>query len=253
MNTRLPIKNIIFAIVAIAAVVVAFLIHALAGLNARPVAFNSPPAFVEHYAKSLEQSQPSAIADAAQETREQPAASANITEDFSAEEELVRSVMFDNQSPTSLLELFRHPDKAQRIRVALAFAAINTRYTHDEASGFPEKRRQFWIEVERHLPDIENALFEALIASAKENTQNKIPYTLAWMPGQDHETVALFDWAAKHHSDPWIRRFCVYFVVAFGENEALASALLENRKHDPDYNVRKEVLDLQFRRLTGEI
>ena len=71
------------------------------------------------------------------------------------------------------------------------------------------------------------------------------------MPGQGRETLELFAWAAKHHPDWWVRRFSVYFVVKFGQHEELAGPLLQNRTHDPDYRVRKQVLDLRFKRFTG--
>ena len=134
--------------------------------------------------------------------------------------------------------------------MASAFAAVNTEFTHNEESGFPEKREQFWVDVEEHLPDIQNALSEALITSAEEGTANLIPYTLAWMPGQNLETVELLAWAAKHHPDWWVRRFSVYFVVKFGGDEELDDQLLRNRTHDPDCRVRKQVLDLRFRGFT---
>ena len=133
----------------------------------------------------------------------------------------------------------------------MAFSAVNVKFSHNEETGFAEKRRQFWLDVEEHLPDIQNALSEALITSAEEGTANYIPYTLAWMPGQGRETVELLSWAAKHHPYWWVRRFSVYFVVEFGQNQELANQLLQNRTHDPEYRVRKEVLDLRIKRFTG--
>ena len=150
-----------------------------------------------------------------------------------------------------LLRLFAHPEKAQRVKVASAFAAVNIRFSHNEETGFAEKRRQFWLDVEQHLPDIQNALAEALIASAKEGKNSYIPYTLAWMPGQGRETVELLAWSAKHHPDPWVRRFSVYFVVRNGGDEKIAGPLLQDRSHDPDYRVRKEVLERRFIRFIG--
>ena len=72
------------------------------------------------------------------------------------------------------------------------------------------------------------------------------------MPGQDHKTAEVLAWAAKHHPDPWVRRFSVFFVVEHGGHEEFAGPLLRNRTHDPDYRVRKEVLDQRFRRFIGE-
>jgi hypothetical protein len=151
-------------------------------------------------------------------------------------------------SVETLSHYFTHHEKAQRVKVASALAAVNTRFTHDEESGFAEKRSEFWIDVEEFLPDIQNALSEALIVSAEERTRTYIPYTLMWMPGQGHETIELFAWAANHHSDPWVRRFCINMVVRFGEDEELTRQLLRSGVHDPDYNVRKEVLGRRYAR-----
>jgi len=149
------------------------------------------------------------------------------------------------------MRLFAHPEKAQRVKIATAFAAVNAKFSHNEETGFSKKRRKLWVDAKDNLPDMQNALYEALIASAEQGKTNQIPYTLAWMPGQGHETVELLAWAAKHHPDPWVRNFSVYFVVKFGGDEELAAPLLQNRTHDPDYGVRKRVLDLRISRFTG--
>lgn len=243
MSINIPFKKLFLATAVVALVVGVFLVHALAGLGAQPVAFVDPPAFVERYAADMDHSEPPSAST-------EPDA-AKLTTDFSEEDALVRHVILDGNSPNLLLRLFAHPEKAKRVKVALALAALNAELTHDEPSGFAAKREQFWVDVEEHLADIQNALYEALIASAEEGTSNRIPYTLAWMPGQGEETIEVLAWAAKHHPDPWVRRFSVFFVVEFGENEDLAVALLSDRTHDPDYKVRKEVLDQRIRRLLG--
>ncbi|TRY32619.1 hypothetical protein [Aliiglaciecola sp. M165] len=246
-------KKIFMATAAVAIVVGAFLVYALAGLGARPVLFAEPPSFVKKYATTLQYSNAYPL-DASKTVGKQldETESVKITTDFLKEEALVRKVFFEDESPGLILPLFAHPDRTQRVKIASAFSAVNVKFTHDEESGFPEKRRQFWLDVKEHIPNIKNALFEALAASAKEGSKSTIPYTLAWMPGQDHETVEFFAWSAKHHPDQWVRRFSVYFVVEFGENEELASSLLQDRTHDPDYGVRREVLDLRIKRLTGQ-
>lgn len=254
MKISFTFRKLIIATAVVAMVVGGFLVHALAGLSASPVVFADPPAFVERYAAEMDHSDPSSLpkefeTDGGHVDEPEPA---KLTTDFSNEEALVHKVIFDGESPDVLLRLFAHPEKAQRVKMASAFAAVNVEFTHDEESGFAEKREQFWVDVEEHLPDIQNALYEALITSAEEETANFIPYTLAWMPGQDHETVELLAWAAKHHPDWWVRRFSVYFVVRFGGNEELAGPLLRNRTHDPNYRVRKEVLDRRFRRFIGK-
>ena len=248
MKISSTIKKLIIATAVVAMVIGVFVVHALAGLSAIPVVFADPPAFVERYAAGLGRLDPSSTSMEPEADGGGANESEKLTSDFSNEEALVRSVILDGQSPDLLLRLFSSREKARRVKVALAFAAVNADLTHDEESGFAEKRSQFWIDVEKHLPDIQNALYEALIASAKEGTSNRIPYTLAWMPGQGHETVELLGWAAKHHPDPWVRRFSVFFVVEHGRDEELAGPLLRNRTHDPDYGVRKEVLDQRFRR-----
>lgn len=254
MNTSFTFKKLIIATAVVVMVVVVFLVHALAGLSARPVVFADPPAFVERYAAEMNHSDPSSPPKESETDsgHVDESESAKMTTDFSYEEALVLNLILDAESPDVLLRLFTHPEKAQRVKVALAFAALNVRLNHDEESDFSEKKDQFWVDVEEHFPDIQNAFFEALITSAEEGTTTYIPYTLAWwMPGQEHKTVEVLAWAAKHHPDPWVRRFSVFFVVEHGRDEELAGSLLRNRAHDPAYRVRKEVLDQRFRRFTG--
>ena len=255
MTISFRFKKLIIATAVLAMVVFVFLVYALAGLSANPVVFADPPTFVERYVAEMDHSDPSSQPTEPEIGGGQVATSefAKLTADLSVEEALVFKVILDGESSDVLVRLFAHPEKAQRVKVASAFAAVNAKIYHNEETGFAEKRKQYWIDVEQHLHDIQNALSEALIASAKEGTTNQIPYSLAWMPGQGHETVELFAWAAKHHPAPWVRNFSVYFVVKFGGDEELAGPLLQNGTHDPDYGVRKRVLDLQYERFTGQI
>ncbi|MCW8878409.1 MAG: hypothetical protein OQK51_15275 [Kangiellaceae bacterium] len=248
-------KKLIIVTAVIAMAVAGFFVHTLAGLNASPVVFDDPPAFVERHAAELDHLAASPplresgtdgghVDDSVVEKSE----SWRQSMDFSNDERLVLKAILDGKSPDVLLRLFTHPQKIQRVKVASAFGSLNVKLTHHEESGFADKRNQFWKDAKEHLPDIQNALYEALITSAEEGTKSYIPYTLAWMPGQGHETVEVLAWAAKHHPDPWVRRFSVFFVVEFGRNEELADSLLQDRVHDPEYQVRKEVLDQRIRR-----
>ena len=259
MNIIFKFKKLIIATTVVAMVVVVFLVHALAGLNSRPVVFTDPPAFVQKYVAEMKHSDPLSTPKEPKigsgyldESVLSTSEFAKLTADLSVEEALVFNVILDGESFDVLLRLFAHPVKEQRVKVAMAFGAVNAKFSHNEETGFAEKREQFWLDVEAHLPDIQNALFEALIASAEEVTATYIPYTLAWMPEQGRETVALLAWAAKHHPDWWVRRFSVYFVVRFGGYEELSGPLLHNRIDDPDYRVRKEVLERRFGRFIGE-
>jgi len=227
----------------------------LAGLSARPVVFTDPPAFVERYAAEIDHSESPSLPKEPKTDNGNVESStfAKMTVDLSNEEAFVLNVILDGNSLDVLLRLFTHQDKAQRVKIASAFAAVNAKFSHHEESGFADKRKQFWLDVAEHLPDMQNALSEALIASAKEGTTNQIPYTLAWMPGQGRETLELFAWAAKHHPVSWVRRSSIYYVVKLGGDEELADPLLQNRSYDPDYKVRKEALDLRFKRFTGEL
>ena len=255
MSISAPFKKLIIATAVVAMVVVVFLVHALAGLSARPVVFADPPAFVERYAAEMDYSDPSSLPKLSETYVGHGATSefAELTADFSNEEALVFNVILDGESLDELARLFAHPEKAQRVKIASAFAAVNVKFSHNEETGFADKRRQFWLDAEEHLPDLQNALSEALITSAEEGTTTRIPYTLAWMPGQGRETVELFVWAAKHHPEPRVRRASVYFVVKLEGDEDLAGPLLRDQIHDPDYRVRKSALNLRFRRFIGEL
>jgi hypothetical protein len=250
-------KKLFMAIGVVALVVVAYLVYALAGLGASPVVFADPPAFVAQYAAEMEHSDPSTLTQRSEfeSVRVDESNSVELAKklaDLSSDEAFVFNVIMQGESLDVLLGLFAHPEKAQRVKIASALATVNTKFTHDEESGFADKREQFWKDLAEHLPNVQNALYEALITSAEDGTKNYIPYTLAWMLGQGRETVEVLAWAAKHHPDWWIRRFSVYFVVRFGGHEDLAGPLLKNRTHDPDYRVRKEVLERRYSRLIGE-
>jgi|GEM_PF-2286410 len=250
MKINVTLKCISIAVACSALLVVAFLVYALAGFGANPVVYETPPAFVERYAAKMNYSLPPSSINKAEILSDHAESSTlkDLTKEFSDVEKLVLKLILEGNSSKVLVQLFTRPEKAERVKVASAFAAVNAKLTHNEESGFPEKRGQFWLDVEAHLPDIQNALFEALIVSAEAGTTNYIPYTLAWMPGQGQETVEVLAWAAKHHPDPWVRRFSLFFVVEFGQNEELAELLLNDRTHDPEYRVRKEVLEQRFRR-----
>lgn len=234
--------------------VVDSIIPVFANLSTRPVIFVDPPAFVERYAAEMKYSEPSASAIKSEvyTGHVEESDSVKVTDDFAYEKALLHKVFFEDESPDTILSMFTHPEKVQRVKIALAFAALNAEFTHNEESGFADKRKQFWEEEKDHLSDIQNALGEALIMTAADGTTTRIPYTLAWMPGQDHKTVELLAWAAKHHQDYWVRRFAVYFVVRFGGDEAIADELLRDRSDDPHYSVRKQVLILQLSKIKVE-
>lgn len=238
-------RNIAIVLSALALSVTLFLTHALAGLGSSEVIFAKPPAFVEQYASERFAS---TQADSTKPTE------ATLTKDFYREALLVRNVILDGLPINDVIALFSHPEKAKRVKIALALADVNFRLSHDEQSGFDEKRTQFWEDAKAHNTDIQNALFEALIASAKEGTSNHIPYTLAWwMQETKPKAVEVLAWAAKHHPYTWIRNFSVYYVVQFGDNEERASSLISDRVNDPVFRVRKQVLDQRIRRFKERI
>ena len=250
MNIRFNVKKLLIAIGVIATITIIFLVHALLGLSAGPVTFSKPPEFVEEYALKFGPAQASPFSSrvGVDESELPSPIPAKWTRDFFNKAALVRNVMLNGESPEQLIELFTHPEKEKRVKIAFAFGAVNIMMSHDYGSGYPEKRKQFWQDVEQHLPDIQNALFEALIVSAEERSRNYLPYTIAWMPINQQLKNEMLTWAAKHHPDAWVRRFCVYYVVRFGENEQLAMELLESGVHDPVFRVRNEVLTQKIRR-----
>lgn len=240
MNSRFNLKKVLIPIALLGCASGIFLIHSLAGLNSYPVVFAEPPAAFALFTDEIKNMAPTKIPS-------------QLTQSYSEEEALLHQVFFDGKSIELIMERFAHSDSAKRIKMASAFANFNVQYSHDDESGYPERRKRFWQEVEQRIPILQQAFFEALIMSAVEETPNFIPYTLGWMPGPKSETVELFTWAAQHHSDWWVRRFSVYFVVKFGDNKEFASLLLRDRVNDPDYRVRKQVLELKFGKLTGQI
>lgn len=246
MSFNFVLKKTIILASLIASVVVLFLIYALAGLGSSPVTYIEPPEFVEHYvsARYATDTEPSHNQDS----------EIKLTTDYFNEAALVRNVIVNGESTDQLVRLFTHSDKAKRVKIAFAFGEVNFKLSHDEGTGFDEKRVKFWEEVETHNADIQNALFEALIVSAEERTRNFIPYTLAWwMQEQKPKALDMLVWAAKHHPDAWVRNFSVYYVVQFGDNEKHATELIEDRTHDPVFRVRKQVLEQRIRRLKESV
>lgn len=250
MNISFNLKKLLIAAGVITAIICIFLVHALSGLGASPVTFSKPPELVEQYALKFgpTQASPFSTRVGVDESELPTPIPAKWTRDYFNEAALVRNVMLTGESLDKLIQLFTHPDKEKRVKVAFAFGAVNIMMSHDYGSGYPEKRKQFWQDVEQHLPDIQNALFEALIVSAEEKSRNHLPYTIAWMSINEQQKNQMLTWAAKHHPDPWVRRFCVYYVVKFGGDEALASAIIESRVDDPVFRVRNEVLTQRIRR-----
>lgn len=250
-NFRKNVKRMMIATMIFTVAVLLFLTHALAGLNAKEVTFAPPPTFVDEYASKLKTK---LDVESASGTESQPftqneQTKVKLTKDYFNEAALVRKVIVNGESSDELIRLFSHPDKAQRVKIAFAFGEVNFKLSHDEGTGFDEKRKQFWKEAEEHSAAIQNALFEALIASAEESSWNDIPYTLAWwMPEQKSKAVEMLAWAAKHHPDTWIRNFSVYYVVQFSGDETHAAALISDRIHDPVFRVRKQVLEQRVRR-----
>lgn len=240
-NFKRNVKRVMIAVMILTVAVLLFFTHALAGLNANEVTFTPPPTFVDEYAANRYQVEKT--------TSESEQAKAKLTTDYFIEAALVRNVIVNGESPDELIRLFTHPEKAIRVKIAAAFAEVNIKLSHDEGTDFDNKRKAFWEKVEVHSPDIQNALFEALVTTAEERVRTFIPYTLAWwMQDDKQKAVEMLTWAAKHHPDPWVRSFSVYYVIQFGENEAYASELIDDRTHDPAFKVRQRILEQRFRR-----
>ena len=241
MKIKLMYKKIAAALGFALLLIGVFYVHALAGLASDPVTFAKPPEFVQKYVNERYKEQ---VLTANEEEAE-----VKLTTDYFNEAALVRNVIVNGESPDQLIDLFTHSDKAKRVKIAVAFGEVNIKLSHDEGTNFDERRKAFWQKVDTHSADIQSALFEALIASAQERTRTFIPYTLAWwMKETKPKAVEMLTWAAKHHPDPWVRRFSVYYVVQFGDNEEFAEELIDEQTHDPAFRVRKQVLELRLKR-----
>jgi hypothetical protein len=174
-------ENWFIGALVITILIAVFLIYALGGLNAKPIRFSEPPFFVKEYADQLGHPDFTQIPEYIEYLNDvgELHNEKRITGDFSKETALLHRVIFEGESPELMLHLFAHPDKKIRVRMASAFAYMNVKYSHNDESGYPDKRRQFWIDWEDHLPNLENALFESVITSAQEGTLNHIPYTFS--------------------------------------------------------------------------
>ena len=126
---------------------------------------------------------------------------------------------------SQLLTAFRPCWQKVRVKIAFAFSVVNIMMSHDDGSGF--QRRGLLGGNWGASPGYSKCLFEAMIVSAEEQTANHIPYTAAWMPVNEANKLKILAWAAKHHPHSWVRRFSVYYIAQFGEDEALAASLLK--------------------------
>jgi hypothetical protein len=229
---------IIFGVITVLAGL--FFVHAVGGLASKEVEFAEPPLFVAQYVTDNYGSGNSGTESDVPN---------NLTKDYFNDAALVRNVIVNGESPEELIRRFTSPDKATRVKIAAAFGQVNIKLSHDEGSNFDERRDEFWEKVKGHEAAMQNALFEALIISAQEQARTYIPYTLAWWMQDDKvKAVDMLAWAAKHHPDPWVRRFSVYYVVQFGDNEEHAVDLIADRTHDPLFRIRAHVLGQRYRR-----
>lgn len=248
-------KKSFLAICALIILIAGLYIDAVAGLITKPISYAAPPPFVEQYKELIQYSEPERIiqtVDMSELVRDLSEHKKWI-EGFSYEEVLVYKSIMLSESPSELWQLFTHPELEQRIKIASALAAVNIKYTHNEESGFSEKRNKFWLDSIAHMPDIRNALSEALIESARLGEHNRIPYTLAWLPEQGAETVELFLWAARHHPDHNVRRSCMYYVTILSKDKKVVETLLTDAKRDPSYGMRTLALNLRYRQLVGTL
>ncbi len=259
MNKSSTLKILIIVTVIFLFAVGGFFAHALAGFSSEAVIFAKPPAFVAKYAAEMNHSDPLTTAELAEinsgnhdESEIALARMAKWMEGFSPEEKLAFKAVMTGETVDEFFRLISHPDKKQRVKIASAYASMHIQYTHHEDSGFGEKRNQFNENLNEQLPNFRNALFEALIASAEEGTVTRIPYTLAWLPGQGRETIELFNWSGKHHPQPRVRRSPINFVAKLAKDEELVDALLRSKSQDPDYRVRKLALELRYRLFIGD-
>lgn len=265
MNKSSTLKYLLISTAAIALIVGGFLVYALAGLSADPVAYTQPPSFVEDYVAELDRSGSLVDLKKAESNGVKASVSDADSSDidkakfeewmkgFSYEERLAFKAVMTGETLDQFYHLVSHPEKEKRVKVASAYAAMHVKYSHHEESGFGEKRNRFNDNLNEHLENFRNALSEGLIASAKEGTRTRIPYTLAWLPGQGRETVELFEWAAKHHPHPRVRRACMYFVAKLSKDDVLVDSLLSGKVNDPDYKVRKLALNLRYRKFIGDL
>ena len=116
-------RRLIAVLVGIAVLVSGFFIHALAGLAAQDVVYAKPPGFVAHYAQKHASQSTAVVTDKVN------AALTPVTQNHARETALAREVFFADGGGTvdstadALIALFSHPDKAQRVKAALAFSA----------------------------------------------------------------------------------------------------------------------------------
>lgn len=246
MNFTFNLKKVLIGGGLFVALIILILTYMLAGLRSDPVEFGEPPAFVDQFVMQKHGKTPTGLLAELSKVK--------LTKDYFHDTALVRDVIVNGEPVDELIKRFTHPDKAKRVSIAFAFGEVNFKLSHNEETNFDKRRDEFWLKVANHKGDIQNALFEALIASAQERSWNYIPYTLAWwMQEQKEKSIEVLTWAAKHHPDTWIRNFCVYYIVQYSESEKHAKILIKDRIHDPVFRVRKQVFDQRIRRIKEAI
>jgi hypothetical protein len=241
MRFRSNLKKACFAAGAVMTLASLYLVYTVGGLASSEIVFDKPPAFVAEYVSDKY---------GINNTGTQNDATGNLTKDYFNEAALVRNIIVNGESPDELIRGFTSPDKATRVKMAAAFGEVNIQLSHDENSHFDQRRDEFWKKVKGHESAMQNALFEALIVSAQEQTRTYIPYTLAWwMQDDKSKTVNMLAWAAKHHNATWVRQFSLYYVAQFGGDEELAAEVIAHSTHDPVFRVRAHALSQRYRRL----
>ena len=245
MHFKFNIKKTCTAVGVVFTLACLYLLYAVGGLASNDVTYAEPPAFVDEYTSNRYGIARSGTDDDA---------IGNLTKDYFNDAALVRNTIVNGESPDELIRRFTSSDKATRVKIAAAFGEVNIKLSHDENSNFDQRRDEFWEKVKGHEADMQNALFEALIVSAQEKTRTYIPYTLAWWMQEDKEkAVDILAWASQHHNDTWVRRFSVYYVAQFGENEQHASNVIAQSTHDPVFRIRAHALSQRYRRFKETI
>jgi len=162
-------------------------------------------------------------------------------------DDLAMRIVLEGESPDLLVALMKSNDRDTRIAAALALAKAVDAGIALERNWVRKDR--FSESVGADIGSVRTACYEALADSAEEGTYNWLPYVIAWMPGQDRQTLEMLAWAADNHNSAEMRRHAMYFAVNCDREGELATEVLDHRAHDPSLRVRMEALGLRFERL----
>lgn len=256
-NQRFRLGRLFVGVLVCGLVIVALVLQSLFAVHIEPIEVGAPPPEIvasilaertgEAADEELDDVEHIAIDDVSETVVETATESEDVNDvpsrgpDYNA---IANDAVLRGEPVEELLRLLSSEDADVRIAAAHALgeAFIQTNGQRgDEFNGYDLKVR-FWEQVGNNIESVRNALYEGLISSAERDEINHIPNVIAWMPGQDDESLELFAWTSNHHQSAMMRKSAMHLVVNNYPKSEVTTRVLEERRNDPSFRVRMDAL-----------